>query len=218
MWQQKLFCTKCTCYCHVLRTTANRTITGNLNIHLHFSKTLNVSKSRSQPDRRRNYFSSFTLKLQSLWLHSQVSRHLHLHLLAANYFAVCFSLWVKADRSSKSSDGRPLLEVLHRWEQRAAVSRWKMIRCRNWWRQRLGPQCSPLLRQARGRPACCHEQWRRCYRSVSLKNKSTWTQREKSGKNSLEQVRIQTLQDHFVPDSHNRNSLWHRKHTFFFIP
>lgn len=47
-----------TCYCHVLMTNI---IHGN------------VSKMRSVTDRKRNNFSAFTLKIQSLWLEFPVS-------------------------------------------------------------------------------------------------------------------------------------------------
>lgn len=120
---------------------------------------------------------------------------------------------------AQNSDGWPLQEA---WQLKGTdVSHWKMIRCQSWWQQHLDPPRSSFLRQARGRQVCCHPQWWKCYRSVSWKlyNKSTGMQTRVRDNHqySLKHVRIQTLQDHFIPYSHNWNSLWQIKHLLIYI-
>lgn len=96
------------------------------------------------------------------------------------------------------------------------VSRWKTTRCRSCWRRPPDPLRSSLLRRARGRPACCRQQGGAMLLVSHMNNceheRSSSSSSPVTGKHSLKQVRIQTLQDHFILYSHNWNSLWRMKH------
>ena len=127
---------------------------------------------------------------------------------------------------NSDGDGRPLQEALRWWRWRTDINHWKRIRCQSWWQQHLDPLRSSPLHRARGRPVGCHQQWGKCYLSSSWKAAQTIHMNADIfflniyKKHSLEQVGIQTLQDHFIPYRHNRNSLWQIKHVqihwFFF--
>lgn len=142
------------CYCRVLRSTANINQQG---IIPSWSIMMSVSKvSWPTAGGATSVLSHSNYK--SLWLEFPLFRHLHLHLLTGTprRAATC-DLLPSLGAGPRGRYGGGSLGDGHGGKK--TFSRWKTTRRQSWWRRRPGPPCSSLLRRARGRPVCCHQQW-----------------------------------------------------------